>query len=288
MNLLYRVVRVSKQSFHQRLQRRMNLEEQSTSLLVTIRKIRENHPRMSSRMIYKWISPQHLGRDRFEAFCFNNGFKVSLKRSFHRTTNSLGVTRFDNLVTDYKVTGINQVWVSDITYYRIGEKFYYLTFILDLHSRFIVGHSISTTLLTADTTLPALQMALTVRKVPKGLIIHSDGGGQYYCKEWLAVTRDSNLRNSMGESVYENAHAERLNGIIKNDYLIPYGPTNYHQLVMMTDKSIMCYNCERPHQAIGKISPFQFEGASAPSSCAQTIKKKKRNKKRKNAIHVDN
>lgn len=263
MNLLYRVVGIRKQSFHQRLRRRMDLEEQSKQLLRLIREVRENHPRMSSRMMHKLLSPKHLGRDRFEAFCFENGFKVNLKRSFHRTTNSLGVTRFDNLLTDCKVTGINQVWVSDITYYRIGEKFYYLTFILDLYSRLIVGHSTSTNLSTTDTTIQALRMALKARKIQRGLIIHSDGGGQYYCKEWLSITRKSQLRNSMCESVYENPHAERINGTIKNDYLIPYGPSTYNQLIQMADKAVTRYNCERPHQSIGKISPLQFERALA-------------------------
>ena len=160
----------------------MSLAEQSNLLIEPLKVIRTKHPRMSSRMMYEMLAPQHLGRDRFEAFCFENGFKVPVKRSAHRTTNSLGVTRFHNLLRDYKVTGINQVWVSDITYYRIGEKFYYLTFILDLYSRYIVGHSTSTDLSTENTTLPALRMALKGRPVCKGLIIHSDGGGSTTAK----------------------------------------------------------------------------------------------------------
>ncbi len=237
--------------------------EQSNQLLVLIKQIREDHPHMSSRVMHGLIAPVHMGRDRFEAFCFENGFKVAIRRAYHRTTNSWGVTRFDNLLIGHKVSGVNQVWVSDITYYRIGEKFYYLTFILDLFSRFIVGYSISENLLTTHTTLPALRMALKNRKGHKGLIIHSDGGGQYYCKEWLALTRKSQLRNSMCENVYENAHAERINGIIKNDYLIPYGPQRYNQLITMTHKAIQKYNFERPHKSIGKISPNQFEMALA-------------------------
>ena len=153
-----------------------------------------------------------MGRDRFEAFCFENGFKVSMKPAYHRTTNSYGVRRFDNLLESIELTSVNQVWVSDITYYRIGEKFYYLTFILDLYSRVIVGYSASENLDTLSTTIPALKMAARTRNIPKGLIIHSDGGGQYYCKEWLKLTSSHKMRNSMCESVYENAHAERING----------------------------------------------------------------------------
>lgn len=261
MNVLFKVIGMSKQSFHQRLNRQMIVFEEMGQLLALIKEIREDHPRMSSRQMYRLIRPVHLGRDRFEAFCFENGFKVAVKRAYHRTTNSWGVTRFDNLLLDFELTGINQVWVSDITYYRIGEKFYYLTFILDLYSRFIVGYSASENLLTKDTTIPALRMALRARKEFKQLIIHSDGGGQYYCKEWLAITQKNQMRNSMCESVYENAHAERINGIIKNDYLVYYGPLNYHQLINMTTKAVMKYNYERPHQSLGNVSPDQYEKA---------------------------
>ena len=259
MNALYRVIGISRQSFHQRQQRTRDLQKESNLLLPQISEIRESHPRMSSRIMYGMIRPPHLGRDRFEAFCFKNGFKVSVKRSFHRTTNSLGVTKFDNLLRQCQVTGVNQVWASDITYYRIGEKFYYLTFILDLYSRFIVGHSTSRTLLTEDTTIPALRMALKARHPTEGLIIHSDGGGQYYSKEWQDITKKGQLRNSMCEIVYENACAERLNGTIKNDYLVHYGPENFDELVNLSRKAIVNYNNTRPHQSIGKLSPAQFE-----------------------------
>ena len=252
MNGLYKAIGMSKQSFHQRLNRQMILLDEMGQLLVLVQEIRADHPRMSSRNIYRMMKPVHIGRDRFEAFCFENGFKVAVKRAFHRTTNSLGVTRFANLLIGFELSGINQVWVSDITYYRIGEQFYYLTFILDLYSRVIVGHSISEDMLTISTTIPALKMALKTRK---SLIIHSDGGGQYYCKKWLKLTSKHKIQNSMCESVYENAHAERINGIIKNDYLAGYGPQDHAQLKTMTNKAVMKYNSEKPHQSIGNISP---------------------------------
>jgi putative transposase len=173
---------MSKQSFHQKLNRQLLLLEETEQLLVLVKQIRQDHPKMSSRQMYRLLKPARLGRDRFEAFCFENGFKVSVKRSPHRTTNSLGVTRFENLLDEVELTGINQVWVSDITYYRIGDTFYYLTFILDLYSRVIVGFSVSRDLSTRSTSIPALKMALRDRKIGSGLVIHSDGGGQYYCK----------------------------------------------------------------------------------------------------------
>lgn len=256
---MFRALRISKQSFHQKLNRHLLLLEEMEQLLVLVKQIRKDHPRMSSRQMYRLIKPAHLGRDRFEAFCFENGFKVSVKRSYHRTTNSLGVTRFENLIQQTELTDINQIWVSDITYYRIGEKFYYLTFILDLYSRVIVGFSVSGNLSTEATTIPALKMALRKRKVNPGLILHSDGGGQYYCKEWLNLTGQFKIRNSMCETPYENAHAERINGIIKNDYLVGYGPTTFPDLQAMTLRAVTNYNQVKPHQSLGNISPNQFE-----------------------------
>ena len=259
MNKLFRITGTSKQSFHQRLKRDALLQKASEDLLPEILKIRSIHKRMSSRVMYRLIRPAHLGRDRFEAFCFKNGFKVNIKRSFHKTTNSLGVTRFLNLTQALKVTGVHQVWASDITYYRIGEQFYYLTFIMDLYSRFVTGYSVSKTMMTCETTLPALRMAYKSRPLGNGLIIHSDGGGQYYENTWKALTREWGVRNSMCEDVYGNAHAERLNGTLKNDYIYEYNPQNFEELVSKTAKAVLAYNYSRPHSSIGDISPAEFE-----------------------------
>jgi putative transposase len=259
LNAVFRALQFTKQSFHQKLNRELLKLEEKEQLLIVIRKIRADHPKMSSRQIYRLIKPAHLGRDRFEAFCFENGFKVSIKRSAQRTTNSLGVTRFPNLLIDIELTGINHVWVSDITYYRISDDFYYLTFILDMHSRVIVGFSVSRDLSTHSTTIPALKMALKGRKLKQSLILHSDGGGQYYCKEWLQLTAEYKIENSMCDSPYENPHAERINGIIKNDYLVGYGPENFFQLEQMTKKAVIKYNSEKPHSALGNLSPYHFE-----------------------------
>lgn len=259
MNSLFRVMGISRQGFHQYMDRQMRLMEEQQQFLPVISQLRDDHPRMSAREMYRLIQPRHLGRDRFIRFCFENGYKVELKRSFHRTTNSLGVIRFPNLVAGRELTGVNQVWVSDITYYRMGDQFYYQTFITDLYSRRIVGFSVSDNMMTEETTLPALQLALMERKPPPGLIFHSDGGGQYYSKVFRALTMSKGIKNSMCESVYENAHAERINGTIKNDYVIPYSPTNFNQLKRMTKKAVNMYNIYRPHQALKGMSPVSFE-----------------------------
>lgn len=282
MNEIYRNRGISKQNFHQVLDRMLWHRMEQEQLLVIIRKVRQDHPKMSCRDMYRLVRPQFMGRDRFESFCFEEGFMVELKKDFRRTTNSLGVTRFPNLIQDLELTGVNQVWVSDITYYEMNNRFYYLTFIMDLYSRNIIGYSESVSLLTVDTTIPALNMAIRARKRYNlaGLIFHSDGGGQYYCKEFLKITGHYGILNSMCETVYENPHAERLNKTIKNNYLYPYGPENRIELMVMLKKAVEMYNMQKPHRSLKGLSPVDFENKSKLLTENQLINKRKKEAKK--------
>jgi putative transposase len=241
--------------------RKYKLEEQE-QLIPLINEIRKDHPRMAARDIYIKLNPSCMGRDQFERFCMDSGYRIKRLRNFRVTTNSLGVTRFPNMIKDIELTRVNQVFVSDITYFDIGSDTYYLTFIMDLYNREVVGWSASDNLRTESTTLPALHKLITERGKTniKGAIIHSDGGGQYYCKEFKELTKSLEMINSMTEEkVYENSHAERLNGIIKNNYLYPYGPTNMNSLKKLLDKAVLMYNTGKPHKALRKLTPQSFK-----------------------------
>jgi len=261
LNKFFKVIDTSRQVFHVKRNRYLQREDEMGQLSLIVSQVRKDHPGMALRDLYQVIRPVTIGRDRFEQYFKQMGYGVAIKRSFKRTTDSSGVIRFPNLIEDKKLTGVNQVWVSDITYYRIKEKFYYLTFIMDLYSRRIVGHSCSQTLLTRHTTMAALEVALKGRctKELPGLIIHSDGGGQYYSTEFRKLTKAAKMVNSMGKTAYENPHAERVNGIIKNNYIRHYSPENFAQLIRMTNKAVYMYNTEKPHRALNKLSPVQFE-----------------------------
>lgn len=244
------------------LRRRQYKYEEQQQLIPLINEIREDHPRMSSRDIYLKLHPSFMGRDQFERFCMDSGYRIKKLRNFRVTTNSLGVTRFPNMIKEIELTRINQVFVSDITYFDIGSDTYYLTFIMDLYNREIVGWSASDNLRTENTTLPALHRVIYERGRAnlEGAIIHSDGGGQYFCKEFKELTKSLGMINSMTEEkVYENSHAERLNGIIKNNYLYPYGPTNLKSLKKLLDKAVLMYNTGKPHKALGKLTPKSFK-----------------------------
>lgn len=242
------------------LQRKQLKQQEESQLIRIVEQVRLDHPRMSARSIYKKVNPTTFGRDHFERICYDNGLRVRKKKNFRKTTNSLGVTRFENLIQHKKVTAVNQVFVSDITYYELKNKFYYITLIMDLFNREIVGYSLSDNLLTSATTIPALESMIRRRGSEnlEGAIFHSDGGGQYYSKEFRKITWKLKMKNSMAEDVYENPHAERLNGIIKNNYLYPYGPENEKQLKAKLRKAIWMYNHEKPHQALNGKTPINY------------------------------
>lgn len=283
MNAVYGATGMTKQNFHQRLDRYLIRHDEQAQMVKVMHQVRQDHPALGAESMYRLLSPQTMGRDRFEAVYQSHGFVLEQKRNYRRTTDSQGVLRFKNLLADIELTGVNQAFGSDITYYQIGERFYYLTFILDLYSRYLRGFSVSKTLATHETTLPALQMALKGlnRAQTQDLIIHSDGGGQYYAKAFTALTRKAGMRNSMCTSVYENAHAERINGTIKNSYLKHFDPQDFKSLQIQTKRAVNLYNNERPHKALGGLSPRAFEQTllSYPQSFEFLTKKKEAKKK---------
>ena len=266
MKDLFSAYGMSKQNFYQRLARLDHRLEEEEQLFHLVHKVRKDHPRMSARTMYRLIQPQTMGRDKFERLCLENGFRVKKQKNFRVTTNSNGVVRFPNLIKDIEVTGVNQVFVSDITYYEMNGRFSYLTFIMDLYNREVVGSSESDNLRTEKTTIPAIRQLIRTRGSQnlEGAIFHSDGGGQYYCKEFKAITSKLKMCNSMTqEKVFENSHSERLNGIIKNDYIYPYGPDDRPALKKDLKKAVWMYNNEKPHSSLNDLTPVQYRTRNA-------------------------
>ena len=237
-----------------------SIEEQ---ILLLVYRLREDHPTMGLRDIYFKIAPIEIGRDRFEILCKQSGLMVERAHNWQRTTDSSGVIRFDNLLIGLVINKPNQVWQSDITYYELNGRFYYITFIIDAFTRVIVGHAVSQRLKTEQTTLPALQKAIKSRLDLKlsidALIFHSDGGGQYYDKSFLELTKKYKIINSMCQYPWENGKAERINGVIKNNYLIHRTIRSFEQLQIEVDRSVLLYNTEKPHIKLQRKSPIQYE-----------------------------
>ena len=272
---------MSKQSFHQWLDRRFVESEELVLLRPVLEQLRRDHPRMSVKVMYRLVRPRTLGRDRFIGACAQWDLLLPRERSPYRTTDSLGVTRFPNLLEGAEVTGVNRFWTSDITYYRLGEEVYYITLVLELYSRRIIGWRLSDSLRTEDTTLPALRMALRLRRGQdlSRLVFHSDGGGQYYCKAFLKLTAKAGMTNSMSEHAWENPYSERINGTIKNDYLIPWDPRTRPQLATSLDRAVKLYNEERPHSSLKYNMPLAVDQHPELFTELTVINKEKRTKR---------
>lgn len=253
---------ISKQAVHQRRQRSSSYGEEQAYLVDLIRHIRRDHPTISCQSLYYMINPVSMGRDKFVRLCMDHGFRSAPPMNPRRTTDSSGVVRFPNLVKDVQITGIDQVWSSDITYFDVGGVFYYLTFITDNYSRRILGWNVSGRLNTENTTFPALKKAIKQRggRIKAGVILHSDGGGQYYDHNFVDYSsRKLKMRNSMCEYAWENGLAERVNGVIKNNYLRHWSITNLEELVRQVDRAVTLYNEEKPHKGLKFRSPVAFE-----------------------------
>ncbi len=261
MNQLFRAASISKQSFHQHHDRLLLKLQEEAYLDLMIRNIRRDHPTMGCRDMYFKIGPSTMGRDAFEEFCRHQGYMLSRIKNFRFTTDSSGVKRFNNLTVNLNLTAADQLWVSDITYFELGGRFCFLTFVLDAYTRRILGHSVSKRLLTEGTTLAALRMAIKTRNKPNlhGLIFHSDGGGQYYDKIFLKLTGNYSIKNSMCKYAWENPYAERINGVIKNNYLKYRSIKSFNYLEKEVDRAVKLYNYEKPHKSLKRQTPIEFE-----------------------------
>lgn len=262
MNSLYKSIKITKQGFHQYHNRMLIQRGEQEQILLLVYQLREDHPTMGLRDMYYKLSPSGIGRDRFEDLCKERGLSIKRVKNYIKTTDSSGVIRFDNLLLDLELTHPNQAWQSDITYFEVKGRFYYLTFIQDSFSRVIVGHWVSKRLLTEHTTLPALRQAIRKRKKQdnlKGLIFHSDGGGQYYAKVFLELTSKEEFQNSMCEYSWENGKVERLHGVIKNNYLKHRHIENFEQLQKEVDRCVQLYNNEKPHIMLNRKTPTSYE-----------------------------
>jgi len=261
LTYFYEAVGTRKQNLHGYLDRLLMRKDIEHQVLKLVGDVRKDHPEMGLREMYDKIRPDGVGRDAFELLCKNAGLGVMRIKNAYKTTDSSGTRFFHNLLEGTSIVRPNQFWQSDITYYLINNRFYYITLIQDTFTKRIVGHQASSTLATIATTIPALNMAIACRAgmALNGLIFHSDGGGQYYCKDFLTITAKHEIVNSMGKSCYENAMAESLNGVIKNKYLRHRNIRSMSDLTRELDRTVLLYNTDKPHSALQKMTPIAYE-----------------------------
>ena len=236
-------------------------------LLKEVRNIRQYHRKMGGRKLYELLEPfmmAHnikIGRDALFSILAANHLLVKRRKRKIQTTNSLHwLRKYPNLIRDFEPTGINQLWVSDITYWKLGDKHSYISFITDAYSRKIVGYNVAESL-EAIESISSLQMALSALGAdkPLQLIHHSDRGVQYCSSGYVKLLQDYNIQISMTENgdPLENAIAERLNGIMKQEYLEDQNINTINEARALLAQVVHLYNNERPHMSIGYLKPNQ-------------------------------
>lgn len=199
-----------------------------------------------------------IGRDKFFEILRNNGLLVNRKKRYVKTTNSSHRFRvYDNLIKELEITKADEVYVSDITYIRSELGFCYLSLITDLYSRKIVGYDTSDSL-GIEGSMRALEMAIKKKELT-GLIHHSDRGLQYCSNIYTGLLTNKEIKISMSEkgNPYENAVAERVNGILKEEFKLSETFKTKEMVYKAVDEAINTYNEYRPHMSIDYMTPNQ-------------------------------
>lgn len=232
---------------------------------------REQQPRLGVRKLYHLIGPElkaagvKIGRDRLFVVLGQKGWLVARRPAPWPKTTQVdpNLPVFKNLIKRRKLTGRNQVWVADITYIRTRQAFMYLALITDKWSRKIVGYHLGETLGT-ENVLKALAPALQGLQSGERPIHHSDRGCQYASHAYVQAVQGAGLPMSMTETNHsaENAVAERVNGILKQEYWLDRDFECRQQARMVTAQSIHLYNTRRPHTALGFATPEQVHHAT--------------------------
>lgn len=262
-----RLLGVTRQSYYQHFWQQEQSAFEEELVLSEVLIIRKKHRRMGGRKLYELLNPfllEHqikMGRDRLFDVLSANYLLIKLRKKQSITTNSFHrFKKYPNLIRNFIPSSPNQLWVSDITYWRIKERFLYISFITDAYSRKIVGYHLGDSLQTSQ-TIQALQLAilnLTVEgKNNLYLTHHSDRGTQYCSNEYVTLLENNNIGISMTENgdPLVNAIAERVNGIIKEEYLNDYQVDNLKEAKELLDAVVQLYNNERPHMSIGNHTP---------------------------------
>lgn len=251
---------ISKQALHKYNARSASLIGHREQIFEQADSIRADHPMIGCRKMGYMLRCRGLGRDKIEQCLLAGGYRVKHRPNYTRTTHSCKQYHYPNLIEGLELTGINQLVQTDITYYWVRGRFYYLTFILDVYSRRIIGYHTGRTL-EAQCNLKAMQMALKTRKGTnvEGLIHHSDRGSQYINKDYLKLLKNHSIKVSMCTEAWQNAYTERINQTIKNEYLKSWKIRNYTELSKAVKTAVTRYNRSRPHDSLHRIAPEVFE-----------------------------
>lgn len=257
---------VSRQSYYYMKKMHSTKRKERVILKEKVLEVRKRQPRIGGRKLIYMLQSDFskagikIGRDRFFDFLRGEYMLVRPKRRATRTTRRAARFRqYPNLIQEMKISKPEQVWVSDVTYihHKGGTSFLHLT--TDAYSKKIVGYKLSNNI-RAITTLRSIEKALSERQYPKRrLIHHSDRGFNYTAKEFTSFLKRNRIKISMTNKSdpYENSIAERVNGILKDEFSISSSTIYKEEIENVVAMSIKIYNEERPHMSCNYLTPEQ-------------------------------
>ena len=256
---------INRQIYYRSTKRSRTSKNKAEQVVELVENIRMKMPKIGGRKLYFMLNEPlktlKIGRDKFFNILKANHLLITPKRSYHITTNSHHRFRkHKNLVLDYQITKPNQVWVADITYIGNRKNPSYLSLITDAYSKKIVGHHVAENL-TTEGSLLALKKAINTTELKElSLIHHSDRGLQYCSDEYQKILEKNNIRCSMTQNSdpYENAVAERINGILKQEFNIDKFDVETKIKRKIVEESIEIYNELRPHFSNHYLTPNQM------------------------------
>ena len=260
-----RLLGITRQALYQHEWHHNEFRMKAELIVEKVLSIRKRHHRMGTRKLYLRLQPflvkHHIKLGRDQLFDILSTYKLLVRKRKRKMTTTQSYHRFrkyPNLIKEMTVKGINQLWVSDITYLKIMGRFVYISLITDAYSRKIIGFHVAQTLETMN-SIKALKMAIAgIKRCSSHAIIHhSDRGIQYCSQEYVKLLQDNKILISMTENgdPLENSIAERINGIIKEEYLDHYKDTTIEQIQKRLKRAVSLYNNERPHMSCSMLTP---------------------------------
>lgn len=268
-----RLFGISRQAIYQSEKRLLSRAKQLAQVKSMVLNIRMKMPRLGTLKLYYLLKDQFnqqeikIGRDGLFNYLRLQNLLVKPKKNYTKTTHSKHwLKKYPNLLKDFEPTESEQVFVSDITYIKSRERTHYLSLVTDAFSRKIMGYKLSNDM-SAENVVQALEMAVKNRMTQKDTIHHSDRGLQYCSAVYQSALKYSKIKPSMtdGYDCYQNALAERINGILKQEFLIQTCNTG-KELKKLIQESIETYNSLRPHLSLNMKTPNFIHEKSSEAS----------------------
>lgn len=255
---------ISKQAYYKKIKVDNNKAQVREEAKKTVLEFRRQMPRLGTLKLYYLLDVNGLapGRDWLFSWLRSQGLLIYKKRRYTVTTNSKHwMRKYPNLVKDIAIDRPEQVWAADITYLETADEGnVYLHLVTDVYSKQIMGYELCNNM-EAASTLKALKMAVGNRQYrDMPLIHHSDRGLQYCSKLYTGYLKENNITISMTESgsPYDNAVAERINGILKDEFGLAEQFSNNNEALVQIKESVNAYNRLRPHLSCDMLTPFQM------------------------------